>query len=366
MIVLGICLSKLVVWWCGGMNILEEVLSACVSSARAEPMVLVEYGGKKYHLHTQLHAMITMPSGSFKSTILKSIPEKSYIDVQDYSLASFIGSIGERGLVKGYVMKAAGKSLAIDEFHSLGERARKALLSITEDQRSTRLFGYSSYMKEKKSGKYLKYRILDNEIHIDYVRTSILLSGIVSPHKERFAGIDDFAFSSRFIPVTMKPDFTEIDDMLKGKISSLGIRYNPYDEAPIFEDWMKFVDSYTGVIKSMPPKISDFFLTNTEFFVRQKLQFARFLAWVNRKNSTIVDWQKYVSYIPYFVYSAVTTTLSFNEFVIYNKLCEGLKQVDIANNLNVSEAYVSKIVNRLRDIGLVDNKGVCNPIFSGS
>jgi len=334
------------------MKILEEVLSACVSSAKSEPIKLVEHK-RDFMLHSQLHVMMTMPSGSFKSTILKSIPKKTFVDIQDYTLPALVGSIGQNGLVKGYVMKAAGKCLPVDEFHSLDEKARKALLSLTEDQKATRLFGYDSRMSEKKSGRYLKYRIDGNEIHIDYVRCSVLLSGIYAPHKRRDASPDDFAFSSRFLPVTLKPTFEELDDVMMGKRKILEIKYLPYSEAPVFEDFNKFVVAYRETIKNLPRRVCDFFLMNTEFYNRLKLHFAKFFAWKNRNNSTIEDWEKYLPYIPYFAYSTIASTLTFGEFEIYDLLCRGMKQQEIAEKLQCSKQYISKIVKNLRIIGLI-------------
>lgn len=337
------------------MKILEEVLSACVSSAKSNPIRLVQHKGD-FYLHSQLHVMMTMPSGSFKSTILKSIPKKAFIDIQDYTLPSLIGSIGKNGLVKGYIMKAAGKCLPIDEFHSLGEKARKSVLSITEDQKSTRLFGYDSHMKEKHSSQYLRYHIEENAIKIDYVRCSILLSGIFAPHKRREAGVDDFAFSSRFLPVTLKPTFEELDDVMIGKRKTLEIKYMPYKEAPVFEDWTKFVVAYRSCIENMPEKVKEFFVKHPEFYSRQKLHFAKFFAWKNRNNGSIEDWEKYLPYVPYFAYSTIASTLTFGEFEVYDFICRDMKQKEIAERLGCSKQYVSKVVKRLNGLGLMINR----------
>lgn len=333
------------------MNIIEEVLSACVSSARSEPMRLKE--GNSYHdLHTQLHVMMTMPSGSFKSTILKQIPGKAYVDCQDYTYPALIGSIGKQGLVKGYIMKAAGKCLPIDEFHSLSWKSRKALLSITEDQKATRLFGFESNKQERKSGKFLRYRIEGNAIHIDYVRCSVLLSGIFAPHKRASRSVDDLAFSSRFLPVCLTATFEEMDDILTGKRKVFNIKYEPYFEAPTFEDWEKFVNCYREVINTMPEKTHMFFRSNPQFFLRGKLQISRLFSWASRGNSVVDDWEKYIPYIPFFMYSTVASTLTHSEFDVYNLKCKGLQQNEIATQLSISEAYVSWVFKKLKGVGL--------------
>lgn len=333
------------------MNIIEEVLSACVSSAKSEPIILHE-GSKRYSLHSQLHVMMTMPSGTFKSTILKCIPKNAYIKCQDYSYPSLIGSIGKRGLVKGYIMKAAGKCLPIDEFHSLGDKSMKALLSITEDQMATRTFGYDAGKTEKKSGKMLKYRILDNEIHIDYVRCSVLLSGIFSPHKRRNASIDDFAFSSRFLPVGLKMTWDEIDEVMKGNKDVFKIEYKPYGEAPVFEDWCKFVDVYRIAMEQLPPKIQGFYHENEQFYTRMRLQLARLFGWDSRKNSTIDDWERYMPFVPFFAYSGVSSTLTHNEFFALQLFLTGHTAQDVAESMKVSQPYVSMMFQKLKELGL--------------
>lgn len=333
------------------MNIIEEVLSACVSSARSEPMVLKQ-GKHEYRMHTQLHVMMTMPSGSFKSTILKSLPKKAIVEAQDYSYPAMIGSVSKHGVVKGYIMKAAGKCLPIDEFHSLGYKPRKALLSITEDQRATRVFGFNSNIQEKKSSKYLKYRIIDNELHIDYIRCSILLAGIFAPHKKRKACIDDFAFSSRFLPINLQATFDEIDDIGLGKKKVFNVNYEPYTEAPVFESWEKFLRTYRVSVSNMPTKIRLFFSQNPEFYTRGRMLISRLFSWASRGNSVVDDWEKYIPYIPFFLYSTVASTLTYSEFEVYDRVCKDMKQHEIASELGVSEAHVSMTVKKLKGCGL--------------
>lgn len=333
------------------MNIIEDILSACVSSSKSERMVLVQ-SGSDFKLHTQLNVMMTMPSGSFKSTILKNIPDKVSIKAQDYTHPAMIGSIGKNGLVKGYLMKAAGKCVIVDEFHSLDYKSRKALLSITEDQRADRVFGFKCDNKEKKKGKFLKYNICGNELHIDYIRCSILLSGIFAPHKKSKAGVDDFAFSSRFMPINLNTSLDEIDDIGLGKKNIFRIRYEPYKEAPVFEDWEKFLRIYRQFVNNMPKKIKSFFNGNSEFYARGRLHFARLFSWNSRNNSTVSDWEKYLPFIPFFLTSCVTSSLTHSEFEIHNMICQGMKQNEISDVLDVSESYISKITKKIKGLGL--------------
>lgn len=337
------------------MNIISQVLSACVSSAKADPIELLQPGGKKYMLPAQLNVMFLSPSGTMKSSRLMSIGRKYMERVIDYSLPGMIGSINEQGdVVPGYIMKAAGKTLGIDEFHGLTAGSRKALLSLLEGQWAERALGRVAHRPLKKSGKYLRYSIKDNVIRIDHARLSVLMSGIFAPHKRAKATIDDRAFSSRLMPLSFTSDTGEMDDMLLGK-KFFDIKVDYYKESPVFEDWEKYVRTYTEVVKGMPPKLNAWIGVNSEFFLRGKLHFSRLVSWASRDNSSVVDWEKYLRYIPFFIYNYVASTLTYSEFEIYQLMSDELSQKEIATKLDCSVAYVSKIARKIRGYGLCGN-----------
>ena len=343
-------------------DIISDVLSACISTADSNPILLKE-GNKYKEVHCQLHTMVTMPSGTFKSTVIKSIPKDYCIGIQDYTYPAMVGSIGKTGIVKGYIMKAAGKCLVVDEFHSLGFKARKALLSLTEDQKAVRVLGYNAPSEQsinidkrinKKKQFMLQAMTKDNEIRIDMIRCTVLLSGIFAPHKKQGEGIsaDDYAFSSRFIPINIRYTLDEIDDVLLDKRSIANPVYRKCNGGHKFEDWEKFVRCHTAIVKIQPPKIAQFFDNHPQFHIRSKLHLARLFAWASGSNSVIDDWERYVPYIPLFLQAAVTSTLTHSEYQVFNLLAQGLNQIEIASSLNVSEAYISRICVQLRELGL--------------
>jgi len=351
-------------------DIISEVLSACISTGDSNPIKLKE-GNKYKEIHCQLHTMVTMPSGTFKSTVLKSIPEEYRVDIQEYTYPAMVGTIGRKGdVVKGYIMKAAGKCLVVDEFHSLGFKSRKALLSLTEDQKAVRTVGYNAASPHRASKSVTidnkKYNILnactkDNEVRIDNVRCSVLLSGIIAPHKrhdydkngERIPiNPDDWAFSSRFMPVNIFFTMDEVDDVLLGKRNITHPVYRACPGGHVFEDWETFVKCHNSIVKTQPELIRNFFEEHTEFYVRSKLHFARLFSWASGSNSTVVDWQRYIPYIPFFLQAAVTSTLTHSEYQVFNLLAQNFKQVEIAKELDVSEAFVSKICEKIRGLRL--------------
>lgn len=338
------------------MNIIEETLSACISTAKSEPIQTLQKD-RYVSFHSQLHGMLLMPSGSLKSTILGNINPKAYVKIHDYTYPSLLGSIGKTGnIIPGYVMQAAGKCLICDEFHSLDWKSRKALLSLTEDQQAIRVLGYSAANPTKTRNRYLICFTKANEIHYSFVRCTFLMSGIFAPHKRREASVDDRAFSSRFVPISLKPTLEDLDDIAIGKTIPLNIKWKPSPGGQKMDDWTKFVRSYRKCVDGMNPKIKTFFHENPEFYVRGRLHMLRLFSFSSNSNSIIADWEKYLSQIPFFLYSAVESTLSFSEYNIYTQLKNGMKAKEISEANSISEAYVSQTIKTLKTLGLWDSE----------
>lgn len=330
------------------MNIIEEVLSACISSARAEPMELKQ-GDKYRKIHSQLHAMMLMPMGSGKSTIIENLPKKSIVEVLDYTLPALLGTIKKSGeFVPGFITKVGGKTLVVDEFHSASKQSKKALLSLTEQQKASRSLGYNIMGNfSPKRTRFLKMSAKDNKMSIDYCRFSCMLAGIFAPRKR----IDDKAFSSRFMHLSLSPTLEECYDISVGN-RSFKVRYDPYDEAPVFEDYQKFVNCHYLSVRNLPPKMYAFLQQFPGFALRNILQFSRLFSWASRGNSIVDDWEKYIPFIPFSIYNMVTSTLTHSEYEILCMIQEGKNQHEIAMELNCSDAYVSKVKNHLRGCGL--------------
>ena len=334
------------------MNIISEVLSACVSSAKADPMKLKLPSGKYFNVPGQVNVMLNMPSGAGKSTYVTEIEDKDFVKLIDFTMPALVGSIDDKGeIVPGYLIKAAGKVLWIDESHRVRSSAQSALLSVLERQWASRVLGRSVKRPTRFRRKYVKASTIDNEIKIDYVRLSVLMSGLFSPHKKKKASLDDYALSSRFLHLTLKATFDDLDNISLGK-RYFQIKKDDYIETPSFEDFPKFVSAYREVVNNLPQKLNAFLLGKSEFYQREKLQISRFLGWASRGNSVVDDWEKYIPYIPFFIYSTVASTLTHSEFEIYNFLGDDMSQKEIATKLECTEAHVSNIVKKLRGVGL--------------
>jgi len=66
------------------------------------------------------------------------------------------------------------------------------------------------------------------------------------------------------------------------------------------------------------------------------------------------DWEKYVPYIPFFLSNYILESLTLKEFEIYEALLRNNhKQREIAETLDVTEAYVSRVKDKLHKIKLL-------------
>lgn len=334
------------------MGFIEDVLEACIGSARAEPLKLVQKGKIRSVEHSQLNVMFLMPPASGKSTFLDTIRDDMVVRILDYSYPAMVGTIKKNGeVIPGYVTMAAGKAMLIDEFHSLPALSYRALLSLLEQQRTHRTLGYNVNMPFKKKTKYYKLVVKGNKIDIDNVRFSCLCSGLFARNKT----IDDMAFLSRFLPIRFNPSIDEAYDVLLGK-RKRDIKPVFYHETPVFEEYEKFVKCHKSVVKSIKltnPKLYSFLFVNFCLPIRDVLHFSRLFSYLNRNNSTIVDWEKYLSMIPFFLYNFAATSLTLTEFEVLEYYNLGMKSREIARQRAVSEPAISKIIKKLRGVGLV-------------
>lgn len=330
-------------------NIASDILSACVSSAKAGDIYLHEpYKPAPHKVHGQLHAMLLMPPGGHKSSLLSNISDKYKHEGEKFTGPGILGTIKKSGdFVPGAVTYAAGKCLVIDEFHSLNDDALRGLLKLTEQQRYRLTLGWNVLRPAKYNRKYIKYIAKDNYLWIKHAKFSCLLSGIFARNKR----IDDQAFSSRFMPIKFDFNIDEAVSMALGK-TYFDVNIKTYEEDIHFEDYEKFVRIYASMVKELPEKIKSKYCAFSGLFMRNVLQFSRLFSWASQGNSTIDDWERYIPFMPLLPYNCIASTLTLSEFEIYSMLKEEKKQREIAIKLNVSEAYISKVINRLRRLGL--------------
>jgi len=332
------------------MNIISDVLSVCLSSARAGPIRLVEADGL-HEFRGQLHVLILMPAGAGKSTLLRGIKGKHVIEAVQYRLPGFVGTITRDGdYVDGAAVRAAGKVLMIDEVHNLGNESRQAMLRLLEGDSYVRDLGFKLRSPVSVPRRYYSVKAESGHLSVKS-RFSCLAAGIFARRKH----VNDKAWLSRFLPLELGVSLDDVYDMSMGKGPKWEAKYTPYDECPVFEDYLKFVEIHKDslkLLKKTNPSLYSSHKGDVCFARRNICDFARIFSWASRGNSTITDWEKYVPYIPVFLYNYVASTLTLTEFEILNAVHGQEMQKDIAQRLLISENYVSETLKKLRGLGL--------------
>lgn len=331
------------------MDIIKDVLEACVGTATAAPLKLKE-GSSYKEIPAQLHAMLLMPFGAGKSTMLGFLPKSMTTVVEDYSYPAMLGSISKQGqFIDGFIQQAAGKCLVIDEFHSLASKSRRAMLKLLEEQRYRRTLGYKIAVEPHPIDMpYMKMSACGNVISIDYVRFSCICSGIYAPRKR----IDDFAFLSRFLPIELKVDMNNIKELGLGR-HSIEIKPKLMVETPVFEEYEKLWNIYFDIVKNLSPILYSFIEDKPGFLLRNCLQISRLAAYHSGSNSVVDDWERYIPYIPFFLQNYSKALLTLTEFKVMEMLKQGISASDIAQSKGISDAAVSKMATKLKGLGLL-------------
>ena len=333
------------------MNIISEVLSACVSSAKAEPLKLDEGKHGMYRPRGQFHVMLLMPFGSGKSSGLIGVKGKEVYNMGKANLPGIVGTIKKDGYYNpGAAELGAGKVWLHDECHNMTESGREAMLKLLEGEVASRNLGFKLRNKIKKNKKYFK--LYANDGHMNVQSSFSCVSSGLFAHRKR---MNDFAFISRYFPLKIRLTLREAFEASRGK-KIFDVKPDYYTETPVFEDYLKFVDAYENIVlllKDSNRKLYDFLSENYGYIRRNIVDFSRFFAWVSRGRGSVDDWEKYLGYIPVSLYNYATSTLTLTEFEILDEFQRQETGKEIASKVSVSENYVSDTLKKLRGLGLV-------------
>jgi hypothetical protein len=344
------------------MGIIEEILEACASSARADRLILNQKKGL-FPVRAQLHVQLCLPFAGGKTTAIVALPKNRFHVLTEYTLPGMCGTIGKDGRpVMGEVIKCAGKCAGLDEFQKYSLKCKEALLNLLEQQFYNRNLGYASMAGISKSTKYYSVSLKagDNTMRITS-RFSCLTTSMIKPNVQAIARSSaglaekttEYAFMSRFVPINLNLNLQDMYKVIRGEPVFEISRVHEYGSTPVFEDYLKMTYEHEKIANGLP------FLDNFEpdkfgFVSRNCLDVARLAAFSSRGAGSVTDWQKWLNYVPWMLWNYVSATLSLNEYKVLNwVVLDDLEQSEMAKRLEVSESYVSKTVSLLRGLGLI-------------
>lgn len=345
-------------------NIIEDVMEASLNSAKAKKLVLHQKN-KRFETRSQIHTMLVMPFGSGKTTSLIEAPKKKMSILTEYTAPGMLGSISKDGRpILGEIVKCAGMCVGLDEIQKYTYTCRDALLNLLEQQFYNRNLGYGSLTTIKQNRKY--YKILlkqgDNTMRIES-RFSCIATGTFKPNvtkndprKSLAQSQNEMAYMSRFVVFGLALDLPDMYKIIRGEpVFSIKGKDN-YEETPEFEDYLKMSRQHEKIATGLK-FIRKFGPDKFGFLTRNCLDIARLSAYKDRGSGSVEIWPDLLQFIPLFLYNIVSSTLSLGQFKVLNNYQKNqFSQKEIAEELQVSEAYVSKVIVQLSDLGLLVNK----------
>lgn len=342
-------------------NIIEDVLSACVSSAKAEPIVLHEWKGKRYLTRSQVHVLFIMPFGTHKTTILNQMPG---VGLTEFTAPGLLGTISREGeYTPGLAIKAAGQPLKVDEHQKLTYSARSAMLNLLEGQPYDRNLGYSSkkpYNKSKKNLMKIRLKAGDNYFSI-FSRFSCICAGMWKTQ----SGQADDAWISRFIPANLILARKDIYNIYRGKPLFNFRVVNDYENPPEFTKWLRFVDLNEKITDELCSKYEwarkmDGSQQRSGFFGRIMSDLARLICFYDRSESEVKNYDFFTNYLPYFCYNLATSSLTQNEYNVFSMMVQNRYTVkDIETETGLCNKTIYNIGSKLNRLGLFKGGELC-------
>jgi len=342
------------------MNIIEEVLSACVSSGKAKPIILIQKNGQKHILEGQIHAMLNAPTGTGKTSLIQSIENKDRLihSAIDVSLPGLVGTITKDGrFVPGAAWYAAGRCLWMDEHQNMTQNARNAMLNLLSNQMYHRSMGFGSTQIIKKRGKYKSITVKDGQFTLKS-QFSSLLTGLYFNRRNE----NDIAFLSRYIVISLKPTLDEIYDKMLGKTTYKIKPKKTYKGGHTFEDYTKFAMEHRKLLYPFLDKAKAKSSFIEKLVMRNANNLCKLAAWNSGSNSIVDDWEKYIEYIPLLLYNCITSTLSHTEYTILSYYIDGTPPIQIPEITRIPKSTVYDILKRLKQNGIIEISQACkNP-----
>lgn len=326
-------------------NFITDLLTYCVSSAKADKITLVEPHGE-YRTRAQLNVMLLQGFGSGKSSLFSGVKEVFHL--MNFTLPGITGTINKDGeLNNSALLDCAGKTLFIDEFHNLGEKARLAMLSLLEDQKYSRGLGYSLRKPVSIRKKYFSMTAKAGRMHIEKCIFSCIASGIYFNQRH----VNQLALLSRFVPLRIDMEFEDMRRIVLG-LRPFEVGYKEYPGGGTFKVYQQFVDEYHDVVNELP--YDKLHIKN--FYARVLMDLCRIIMIrhyieTGEKDVTDVKQYKFVKpYIPLIYGNIMQTTLTLSQYDVLNCLLvnEDTTVAEIAVKTGIDKRQVRKILEALQ------------------
>lgn len=340
------------------LDYMKFMLEASASSNKFGSIACPQKHGT-FLMRGNINCMLIAPFGSGKTTQVFNIIGSEIERGNNLTFPGLIGTISREGqLIKGSCMRAGGKLLAIDEAQRMPLEVMDALNSLLEPPHQfKRVMGFKMLMpvKEPKTKRgYYWIRGEENEFML-----KSKFSCITSSMKVRLRTSIEQAFFSRFIPVRVKIDRYYTKKFYRGEYAYT-IKATQFKGDFEFPEYMKFVDYFDDKFdNSHWARVFEANSNKYGFLIRNLGDLCRLAAFMaSRQDSNIIlyeDAKKITDkFFDQILYNIMMGPLTDVEYKVLSMI--HMKQDQIADDLEISQSFVAKIMGSLTRKGLLLRK----------
>lgn len=328
-------------------NAVDEIISCCLSTAQAPPLVIHKKGGT-VKLRGQLHAYIAQPFGTHKSYALQDINPKLTYHMRSFTLPALLGTINKDGEpTESAIVQAAGRTLVIDEAHKLTMSARDSLNELLEKQKDERTLGFKVKAPLTVKGprglsKFAKVTYNKNEIRVQ-AQFSCLAMGLYGKKNND----DERAFLSRFVYIPMRFDDYDLDNLLDGNLKK-NIQFQPVESWDEVDDYNEYKKVYLDTVRASPFYKAIIDKDQIGFIQRNINDSLRFRAWfLQKKRPFFTENEVFSAVFCGFLRHVFATSLTPTQLRIIDMLqSNSMKMDQVAKECGVSYEYVRSLAKK--------------------
>lgn len=363
-------------------DIHNDILTACVGTARAPPLLTLQKGGKWFPIRAQVNVIMTVPPAGGKTTGTDD-DIKNIVPCGDMSIPGLLGTVSKNGgYVPGAASLAAGKVLWLDEYQGASKFLFRKLLNLLETGKAQRSLGFPLTANIAGRSKYGKVIGIKGTGHFEVEsRFSCLMTGTVKPSVQQRdymqmggggmkAWMDAIMLLERFMHVDMRLERKDFYGVISGdRIFDVRDYSQYYTEQQKMPDYMELVKWHRELVESEPFRFLSALPDDAGGFLSRNCQdMARILAFgrvleektggaAKHGQGGFAARGKLEHYVYQALYSVVVGSLTFSEYKVFMNMRkkDRLTQEEIASELGITQPAVSKMEERLEKCKLLES-----------
>lgn len=348
-------------------SLIQDIIEYCIVSARLGELIIEQKNRDQFKTRLQLNVLIDSSFGSTKSSFFRTVEQMGLgIRLTDYSMPALVGTIKKNGeVVEGFVIRASGQTLIIDEFQKFGKREKEALLSLMEDLFYRRTLGFRVSVPISRQGDFYKIVAEENWLEIK-VRESFMIGAMYF----RKRSMEDLALLSRAFPIVLNPTPEDLFSV-----------FTKGSEFRISKSIGKIRDKLSGESVFLPHQVGRYlqnhyrkvierFNVESGFILRGLMDITRIAGILTLMdgNSEISDEHidKALKYATMQMLGYSLSALSPGAVKVYTAILESdgmINQEELVNITGFTRQYIIRLTKELREKGLVEMQHVGREVY---